>query len=92
MATKKAPAKKTTKTAKSDATPKEIIAKYDCLQTHVMILTVLSGLILISVIVLTIILVKCDDCKVTPKADTSSKVEPREKPDELPEDVEDAEE
>ena len=53
-------------TKKSNATPKEIIAKYDCLRIHVKILTVLSGLILVSVIALMIILINCDDFNKKP--------------------------
>ncbi len=76
MATKKASNKKaatkTTKVAKSDANPREIIAKYDCLQFHVKLLTVLSGLILVSVIVLMVILMRCDDCNKTSVQDTGT--------------------
>ncbi len=61
--------KKSTRTSKprvqAPATPKEVIARYDCLQMHVKILTVLSGLILLAVVVLGIVLVNCDDCKTS---------------------------
>ena len=86
MVTKKSSAKKSTakKTStKSDASPKEIIEKYDCLKTHVKILTVLSGLIFLAVIMLGVILINSDDCSKNPapaKPANSAKVveEPEE--------------
>ena len=68
--------KKTTRSHKrvqaAPSTPKEIIAKYDCLQLHVKILTVLSGLIFLAVIVLGIVLVNCDYCRTPQKKATSA--------------------
>ena len=82
MTTKKSTAKKSTaKAARADLSTKELIAKYDCLQTHVKILTCLAAAIFILVLVLAIVWAKCDTCKVGgAKSDSSAKVEPPEKP------------
>ena len=86
MVTKKTPAKKSTsKSVKSagsssSATPREVIAKYDCLQLHVKILTILSGLIFLAVVMLGVIMLNCEDCKTSaPKSSSpSTTVEPLE--------------